>query len=154
MKISVIPSVILPLKCDFWPNHIDYQKWKSLVQKEIKKNQLTVRLRSNEKRDALEPLDVGRRHMARALVVPLPVRIQRVELHAPTGVRHPELTPASPRSGGSLEGVKFQLGRRGRIEGDAARRRTHQTSPPARGRSPPPPRSTPLQARSLGRHRG
>lgn len=52
--------------------------------------------------------------MPRALVVPLPVRVQRVELHAPPSVRHPELTPAS------LQGVKFHRGRRGRIEGDAA----------------------------------
>ena len=92
---------------------------------------LTVRLCSDEERDALEPLDVGGGDVARALVVPLPVRVQRVQLHAPPRVRHLEeallQTPARSLArceGGSVNGVKFHLGRggrgRARIEGDEA----------------------------------
>lgn len=121
-----------------------------MAQKESKKIQLTVRLRSDEKRDALEPLDVGRRDMPRALVVPLPVRVQRVELHAPPGVRHPEPTPASPPIG--------SLARRGQVS--PRPRRAH------RGRGGPGGGRTrllrvhllllhvPLHSRSLRRHRG
>ena len=84
---------------------------------------LTVRLCPDEERDALEPLDVGGGDVARALVVPLPVRVQRVQLHAPPRVRHLEEELAL-RTPARFDGVKFQFGGSGRgrvrIEGDEA----------------------------------
>ena len=60
--------------------------------------------------------------MARALVVPLPVRVQRVQLHAPPRVRH--LEELALRTPARFDGVKFQFGGSGRgrvrIEGDEA----------------------------------
>ena len=85
---------------------------------------LTVRLCPDEEGDALEPLDVGGGDVARALVVPLPVRVQRVQLHAPPRVRH--LEELALRTPARFDGVKFQFGGSGRgrvrIEGDEAGR--------------------------------
>ena len=49
---------------------------------------LTIRLSSDEKGHSLEPLDVGGGHVTGALVVPLPLRVERVKLDATTRICH------------------------------------------------------------------
>ena len=49
---------------------------------------LTVRLGPDEQRDSLEPLHVGGGDVPRALVVPLALGVERVQLHAAAGVGH------------------------------------------------------------------
>ena len=113
----------------------------------LERNSLTVRLRPDEKRDALEPLDVGGGHMPRALVVPLPVRVQRVQLHAPPGVRHSEGQPtdtcsASASSGriARSKGSSFTSRRAGtEVASGAVRARGRPRQTYRRSPSPPPP---------------
>lgn len=49
---------------------------------------LTVRLGSNEQRHPFEPLHVCGRDVPGASVVPLPLFVERVDLHPPPGIRH------------------------------------------------------------------
>lgn len=49
---------------------------------------LTVRLGPHEKGHSLEPLDVRRRHMARAAVIPLAIGVQGVQFDASSRIRH------------------------------------------------------------------
>ena len=94
--------------------------------------------------------------MARALVVPLPVRVQRVQLHAPPRVRH--LEELALRTPARFDGVKFQFGGSGRgrvrIEGDEAGPDRRRTSPPpaARARSPPPSATDPSHLGAIESH--
>lgn len=56
---------------------------------------LTVRLGAHQQRHPLQPLHVGGGDVPRAPVVPLPILVEGVDLHPPTGVRH----GAAPASG-------------------------------------------------------
>lgn len=112
---------------------------------------LTVALGPDKQGHALQPLHVAGRHMPGAPVVPLPVLVERVDLHPPPGVGH---RAARGRGAGPAESpAKGVRGER------AAERRDGRT--PASGEPPaslPPlpagPRRRPhgpLRARALGR---
>lgn len=58
---------------------------------------LTVALGPHEQGHALQPLHVAGRHMPGASVVPLPVLVERVNLHPPPGVGHRAARGPGPR---------------------------------------------------------
>lgn len=130
---------------------------------------LTVRLGAHQQRHPLEPLHVGGGDVPGAPVVPLPILVERVDLHPPAGVRH-GAAPASglragPRPGPapppgrrwSEGGAGEQRGRSGAARG--LDRAAFHGSRTARGRrgaaaralaaSAPPPQQLPRRRRHL-----
>lgn len=112
----------------------------------------TVALGPDEQGHALQPLHVAGGHMASAPVVPLPVLVERVDLHPPPGVGHRGGRGPRPSGPGTVsrKGGRPQTGNSGPsvppLAAAELRRRSHGPLPgPSPG--PPPSLAAPLAPR-------